>query len=55
MQEVAQLCDHLVVLAAGRVVIQGSPDELRRETGEGDLEDVFLALTGARQPGGHVA
>ncbi|MDP6404322.1 MAG: ATP-binding cassette domain-containing protein [Alphaproteobacteria bacterium] len=58
MQEVAQLCDHLVVLAVGRVVIQGSPDELRRETGESDLEDVFLALTGTRQPGGtgnHVA
>ena len=58
MQEVAQLCDHLVVLAAGRVVISGSPDELRRETGESDLEDVFLALTGTRQPGGtgnHVA
>ncbi|MDP6069076.1 MAG: ATP-binding cassette domain-containing protein [Alphaproteobacteria bacterium] len=55
MQEVALLCDHLVVLAAGRVVAQGAPDALRRQTGENDLEDVFLALTGAREPGGHVA
>jgi sodium transport system ATP-binding protein len=46
MQEVAALCDQLVVVAKGRVVAAGSPDALRAQTGEDDLEDVFLSLTG---------
>ncbi|HQW64626.1 MAG TPA: ATP-binding cassette domain-containing protein, partial [Pseudomonadota bacterium] len=34
MQEVAALCDRIVVIAKGRVVAQGSADELRAQTGE---------------------
>lgn len=45
MQEVAALCDDIVVVAEGRVVAQGSPDALRDKTGLADLEDVFVALT----------
>jgi sodium transport system ATP-binding protein len=48
MAEVAALSDRLVVISDGRAVAQGSPDELRQRTGEEDLEDVFLALTGER-------
>ena len=46
MQEVSALCDSIVVIASGRVVAQGTPDELRRLTGYDNLEDAFVALTG---------
>jgi sodium transport system ATP-binding protein len=44
MQEVAALCDRIVVIAAGEVKAIGTPDELRALTGEDDLEDVFVRL-----------
>ena len=46
MQEVSALCDSIVVFASGRVVAQGSPDELRQQTGYENLEDAFVALAG---------
>jgi sodium transport system ATP-binding protein len=49
MQEVSALCDSIVVIASGRVVAQGTPDELRRQTGYENLEDAFVALTGLRR------
>ena len=44
MQEVAALCDRIVVIAHGEVRAIGSPDELREQTGLADLEDVFVRL-----------
>jgi len=44
MQEVSALCDSIVVLAAGRVVAHGTPDQLRQQTGHESLEDAFVAL-----------
>ena len=46
MQEVSALCDSIVVIAGGRVVAQGTPDELRQQTGHQNLEDAFVALAG---------
>ena len=46
MQEVAALCDRIVVIAGGEVKAVGTPDELRAMTGESDLENVFVRLTG---------
>ncbi len=46
MQEVSALCDRIVVVAQGTVVAEGSPDDLRRQTGRQDLEDAFVALAG---------
>jgi sodium transport system ATP-binding protein len=55
MQEVTALCDSIVVIAAGRVVARGTPDELRAHTGKQTLEDAFVALTGLeRQDAGDV-
>ncbi len=51
MQEVTAICDRLVVIAKGRAVAQGTPDELRRKTGTDDLEEAFLALTGGAGAG----
>lgn len=49
MQEVASLCDNIVIIAHGRVVAQGSPDELREQTNEADLEDAFVAVIGTQE------
>jgi len=46
MQEVSALCDRIVVIAQGEVVADGTPDDLRVLTGQADLEDAFVALSG---------
>lgn len=46
MQEVAQLCDDIVIIAHGRIVAHGTPDEIRRQTGEADLEEAFVKAVG---------
>jgi sodium transport system ATP-binding protein len=46
MQEVSVLCDRIVVIAQGKVVADGTPDELRANTGRSNLEDAFVALAG---------
>jgi sodium transport system ATP-binding protein len=46
MQEVSALSDHIVVIAAGKVMAQGTADELRQQTSRDNLEDAFVALAG---------
>ncbi|NRB24766.1 ATP-binding cassette domain-containing protein [Shewanella sp.] len=46
MQEVAALCDQVIVMADGKVVAVGSPDDLCRQTGKDSLEDAFIQLIG---------
>jgi sodium transport system ATP-binding protein len=46
MQEVAALCDQVIVMADGKVVALGSPDELCQQTGKNSLEDAFIQLIG---------
>jgi len=49
MQEVATLCDNIVIIADGRVVAEGTPDELRRQTGQTDLEEAFVDIIGTTE------
>ncbi len=49
MQEVAALCDRIVIIAKGRVVAQGTPDELRALTGESNLEEAFVKAIGSEE------
>ncbi len=49
MQEVAALCDHIVVIAKGRVVAQGSAGDLREQSGESNLEDAFVKIIGSEE------
>jgi sodium transport system ATP-binding protein len=46
MQEVAALCDSIVILGAGRVVAQGTAAELIAQAGAATLEDAFVSLLG---------
>ncbi len=49
MQEVAALCDRIVIIAHGRVVAEGTADELRAQTGEDNLEDAFVKAIGTEE------
>ncbi len=49
MQEVSALCDRVVVIARGAVVADGTPDDLRRQTGRESLEDAFVAAIGSEE------
>ena len=49
MQEVAALCDRIVIIARGQVVAEGTADELRAMTGESNLEDAFVKAIGTEE------
>ncbi|AKF83982.1 sodium transport system ATP-binding protein [Myxococcus fulvus] len=49
MQEVAALCERVVVVAHGRVVADGTPEALRQATGKDSLEEAFVATIGSEQ------
>jgi sodium transport system ATP-binding protein len=42
MQEVGAVCDEVVVIAAGKVVACGTPEQLRERAGTPDLEEAFV-------------
>ena len=44
MQEVANLCDDVVIIGSGQVRYNGSIDGLREHTGVADLEEAFLKV-----------
>ena len=52
MQEADLLCDRIAVFSAGRIIAEGTPDQLRamvagdRPLDEIDMEEVYLELTG---------
>jgi sodium transport system ATP-binding protein len=46
MQEVAALCDEIVIVDKGRVVAAGTPEELRERFGAATLEDAFVSAIG---------
>jgi sodium transport system ATP-binding protein len=49
MQEVAALCDHIVIISNGVVSTQGTPDELLQRTGKTNLEDAFIKIIGSEE------
>jgi ABC-2 type transport system ATP-binding protein len=48
MPEVEEVCDRVLFLSHGRVLLEGDPRTLPREHGRGTLEDLFIAV--AREP-----
>jgi sodium transport system ATP-binding protein len=49
MQEVAALCDHIVIISNGVVSAQGAPDELLQRTAKTNLEDAFIEIIGSEE------
>ena len=48
MELVERMCDHVAIMAGGRLLVSGTMDEVR---GAGDLETRFLELVGGRRNG----
>ncbi|HWW19859.1 MAG TPA: ATP-binding cassette domain-containing protein [Steroidobacteraceae bacterium] len=51
MQEVAALCDRIVIIADGRVVADGTPEGLRERAHEQSLEEAFVKIIGTATVG----
>jgi sodium transport system ATP-binding protein len=49
MQEVSALCDRIVVIAHGRVVAEGTPEEIKTRAGKDSLEEAFVSVIGTDQ------
>ena len=49
MQEVAALCDRIVIINKGHVIFSGTPQEVLNETGLTSLEDAFVQLIGSEE------
>ena len=47
MQEVAALCDRVIIVANGKLAAQGTPQELCELAGKESLEDAFVKLIGS--------
>lgn len=46
MDEVERLCDRVVLLDAGRVIAEGTPEQVVQRAEVSNLEEAFVALTG---------
>ena len=46
MQEVAALCDEIIIISRGRVTAQGTAAALLEQSGKSNLEDAFVLLAG---------
>ncbi len=42
-----KLCDRVGIISKGRLVAEGTPEELLNRTGDHSLEEVFLEMTEA--------
>ena len=51
MAEVERLCDRVIFLDRGRILLDGSPQVLLRQFGHSNLEQVFLDVVRRRQTG----
>jgi sodium transport system ATP-binding protein len=49
MQEVAALCDRIVIIAKGQVAADGTARELLQKSGCESIEDAFVALIGSEE------
>jgi len=49
MQEVTALCDHIYIMADGKVIAEGTPEELCQLAGKDTLEDAFVSLISSEE------
>jgi ABC-2 type transport system ATP-binding protein len=48
MYEVEEVCDHVMFLSQGEIILEGDPKELPAQYGKRTLEDLFVSV--AREP-----
>jgi ABC-2 type transport system ATP-binding protein len=48
MYEVEEVCDRVLFLSRGKIVLEGNPKTLAREHGKETLEELFITV--AREP-----
>jgi ABC-2 type transport system ATP-binding protein len=48
MDEAERVADWVAIIDHGKIVAEGSPEELKEKTGAKTLEDAFLSLTGKK-------
>jgi ABC-2 type transport system ATP-binding protein len=46
MEEAAKAAKKVAIIDHGKIIVSGSPEELKQKTGKETLEDAFLVLTG---------
>ena len=46
MQEVTALCDRVIIIARGRIMAEGAPQDLMEQTGQNSIEEAFVHLIG---------
>jgi ABC-2 type transport system ATP-binding protein len=46
MEEAERVAHRIAIIDHGRVIVRGTPDELKKQTGKSSLEGAFIALTG---------
>ena len=49
MQEVAALCDQIIIISSGVIAAQGTPGQLLQRTGKTNLEDAFIDAIGSEE------
>jgi sodium transport system ATP-binding protein len=49
MQEVAALCDHIIIISQGEIAACGNPQDILTKTGMDNLEDAFAAAIGSQE------
>jgi sodium transport system ATP-binding protein len=49
MQEVAALCDRVVIIGHGRVLADGTPESIREQRGADSLEEAFMDVLGGTE------
>jgi sodium transport system ATP-binding protein len=49
MQEVAALCDRIIIIADGQIAADGTARELLQKSGSDTLEDAFVRLIGSEE------
>lgn len=48
MKEIEEVCDKVLFLSHGKILLTGNPKTLPKERGKKDLEDLFISI--AREP-----
>ncbi len=49
LEEVEAVCNRAVIIAQGRIVAQGTPDEFKARSKTGRIDDYFREVTGAER------